>query len=248
MLPSFLFMNGRSLTISLCVLGFMAPGILHTLPAQENGVPPLQQPTKEKPEPTPSVAATDSTSKSNATATGEETSGKVINSAANDYVLTTADTLEMAIFHEPDLATRSKIGSDGTVQLPLIGDTKVAGMTVRDARELIRKLYDARYLVKPQVYLNVIDYAQRKFTILGQVAKPGTYELPGGGSLSLLEAVGLAGGFTRSADRGKVSIQRTTKGKGRETIKINAKNLSGEGENSLAVQPGDIITVAESWF
>jgi polysaccharide export outer membrane protein len=167
----------------------------------------------------------------------------VINSAANDYVLTTSDTLEMSVFQEPDLTTRSKIGSDGSVQLPLIGDTKVAGLTVRAARELITKRYDARYLVNPQVYLNVIGYAQKKFTILGQVTKPGTYELPGGGTLSLLEAVGLAGGFTRSADRGKVLIQRN-----RETLRINAKKLSGEGDASFTVKAGDVITVGESWF
>ncbi len=237
-------MIGKFFLSRLSMLVLLTLGSLQTLPAQDNGAPPLQQP---KATPAPSDTPTDTTSKSNATAQSDDFSNRVINSAANDYVLTTADTLEMSIFHEPDLATRSKISSDGSVQLPLIGDTKVAGMTVRDARELIRKLYDARYLVKPQVYLNVVDYAQKKFTILGQVTKPGTYELPGGGSMSLLEAVGVAGGFTRSADRGKVSIQRTTK-KGRESIKINAKKLSGEGENSFTVQPGDVITVAESWF
>ena len=238
-------MIGRFLSLSFCasLLIFLNP-----LNAQENSAPPLQQPVKINVDPTPFAPATDDTSKNNATASGDDTSNKIINSAANDYVLTTSDTLEMAIFQEPDLSTRSKIGSDGTVQLPLIGDTKVAGLNVREARELIRKRYDARFLLNPQVYLNVVDYAQKKFTILGQIAKPGTYEIPGGGSLSLLEAVGVAGGFTRSADRGKVSIQRTTKAEGRQTIKINAKKLSGEGENSFVVQPGDVITVAESWF
>jgi len=229
-----------------CIASLTALVLFSSLSAQESSVPPLQQPAR--PDATPAEAAMDNTSRNNAMATGDATPNNIINSAANDYVLTTADTLEMSIFHEPDLSTRSKISSDGTVQLPLIGDIKVAGMTVRDAREQIRKRYDARYLVKPQVYLNVVDYAQKKFTILGQVAKPGTFELPGGGSLSLLEAVGLAGGFTRSADRGKVSIQRTTKANGRETIRINAKKLSGEAEDGFVVQPGDVITVAESWF
>jgi polysaccharide export outer membrane protein len=174
--------------------------------------------------------------------------GPAISAAAGDYVLSVADTLEMTIFREGDLATRSRIGSDGTVQLPLIGDVKVAGMTVRAARELIRKRYDADYLVDPQVYLNVVDYAQRGFTILGQVTKPGSYEFPGGKSLSLLQAVGMAGGFTRTADRGKIVVKRSAEGNSQETIKLNAKKMAGEGKDSFSVLPGDVISVGESWF
>ncbi len=171
-----------------------------------------------------------------------------ISSAAGDYVLSPADTLEMTIFREGDLTTRSRIGSDGTVQLPLIGDVKVAGMTVRSARELIRKRYDADYLVDPQVYLNVVDYAQRGFTILGQVTKPGSYDFPGGKSLSLLQAVGMAGGFTRTADRGKVVVKRSIEGGAQETIRLNAKKLAGDGKDSFTIVPGDVISVGESWF
>ena len=171
-----------------------------------------------------------------------------ISSAANDYILTSSDTLEMSIFREPDLTTRSRVASDGTVQLPLIGDVKVAGMTVRSAREIIRKRYDADYLVDPQVYLNVINYAQRKFTILGQVAKPGTYELPGGDSLSLLQGIGMAGGFTRTADRGKVIVKRPGKGGTEETLKLNAKKMAAEGKGVFNIAPGDVISVGESWF
>lgn len=175
-------------------------------------------------------------------------SAPAISSAANDYILTSSDTLEMSIFREPDLTTRSRVASDGTVQLPLIGDVKVAGMTVRTAREMIRKRYDADYLVDPQVYLNVINYAQRKFTILGQVSKPGTYEFPGGDSLSLLQAVGMAGGFTRTADRGKVIVKRPAKGGAEETLKLNAKKMAAEGKGVFNITPGDVITVGESWF
>jgi polysaccharide export outer membrane protein len=204
---------------------------------------PLQNPPASRAElAAPSPAPVRATTPANAP------NPTAITSAANDYVLSNADTLEMTIFREADLATRSRVASDGTVQLPLIGDVRVSGLTVREAREIIRKRYDADYLVDPQVYLNVIDYAQRKFTILGQVARPGTYEFPGGSSVSLLQAVGMAGGFTRTADRGKVIVKRPAKGSTDETIKLNAKKMAAEGKGAFEVAPGDVITVGESWF
>lgn len=172
----------------------------------------------------------------------------MISSAAGDYVLSSADTLEMTIYREPDLSTRSKIASDGSVQLPLVGEVKVSGLTIREAREVIRRRYDADYLVNPQVYLNLVDFAERKFTILGQVARPGSYPFPGGRPLGLLEAVGIAGGFTRSADKGKVIVRRTAEGGAEGSIKVNAKKLSSSGSESFTIQPGDVISVGESWF
>ena len=226
-----LFMGG------VTVLQGQSPGLLPT-----QGIPvPRAETRVETPAPEPARPAAPA-------APANAAASPTITNAAGDYVLAPADTLEMTIFRETDLSTRSRVASDGTVQLPLIGDVKVAGMTVRAARELIRKRYDADYLVDPQVYLNVVDYAQRKFTILGQVGKPGTYELPGGASLSLLQAVGIAGGFTRTADRGKVIVKRQAKSGAEETFKLNAKKMAAEGKNSFEVASGDVITVAESWF
>ena len=237
---------GKIAAVWLGVL--LALGEIFAIRAQSPGAIPVQKPPPpraERAEPRGESLSTQSRVASDLPAS--QTSAP-ITSAANDYVLSTSDTLEMSIFREPDLTTRSRIASDGTVQLPLIGDVKVAGMTIRVAREMIRKRYDADYLVDPQIYLNVIDYAQRKFTVMGQVSRPGTYDFPGGSTLSLLQAVGMAGGFTRTADRSKVVVRRSVKGAGDETIKLNAKKMASEGKGSFEVAPGDVITVAESWF
>jgi hypothetical protein len=58
----------------------------------------------------------------------------------------------------------------------------------------------------------------------------------------------MAGGFTRTADRGKVIVKRSAEGGAQETIRLNAKKLAGEGKDSFAVLPGDVISVGESWF
>ena len=174
-------------------------------------------------------------------------SGGALSSGESDYVLVVGDVVELNVFREPDLTTQATIARDGTVQLPLIREVQLAGLSIRDAREMLRQLYDKKFLVDPQVFLNVVKYAQRKFTIMGQVARPGSYELQGGERMDLLEAIGLAGGFTRIANRGRVIIQRR-EGDGVTAIKANAKRMADGKEAPIEVQPGDVITVSESWF
>ena len=164
-----------------------------------------------------------------------------------DYILASGDTLDLMVYREPDLGMRSKIARDGRVQLPLLGEVKVAGMSVRDAQEHIRKLYDTDYLVDPQIYLNIASYTQRKITVIGQVSRPGSYELQGNESLGILEAIGMAGGFTRIADTKNVVVKRRT-GEKVETIKVNTKRLESPEGGSFQVLPGDILTVGESWY
>ncbi len=178
---------------------------------------------------------------------GGRQGGGALSSGESDYTLVVGDVVQLNIFREPDLTTQATIARDGTVQLPLIREVSLAGHTIRDAREMLRGLYDKQYLVNPQVFLTVIRYAQRKFTIMGQVARPGSYELQGGERMDLLEAIGLAGGFTRIADRGRVIIQRKENGEVK-AIKANAKRMADGKLDPIEVQPGDVITVRESWF
>jgi protein involved in polysaccharide export with SLBB domain len=240
-------MNRGLQTIACClaVLASAAGSVF-----AQNPIPPSPATLlpKATPPPVEAVSATPAISAAQPSSFAAQAAIQMANAAASgDYVLSPADTVEMTVFHEPDLNTQARIANDGSVQLPLLGDLKIAGMPVRDARELIRKRYNADYLVEPQVYLNVVAFAERKFTILGQVAKPGTYPFPGGEHLSLLEAVGMAGDFTRLADRGSVSVKRTDRG-GQQTLKVNTKQLTRKGGKDFAVQPDDVITVGESWF
>lgn len=167
-------------------------------------------------------------------------------SVSGDYVLSPSDTLEMSVFNEPSLTTQTRISADGTVQFPLIGELRLGGMPVRDARELIRRRYNADYLVEPQVYLNVLGYAQRRFTVLGQVNRPGTYDFPGGERLGLLEAIGLAGGFTRLANQKDVEVKHATPNS--PTLRVNVKKLTTSDGKAFALSPGDVINVKESWL
>ena len=204
---------------------------------------PPQQPaarTEDSPTPAPSPVRTSDSD--------DARPHQIISTGEGDYVLTPGDLVELSIFREPDLSSRSMIARDGTVQLPLLREVKLAGMTVRAARDMLGKLYGQKYLVNPQVYLNVVQFAQRKFTIMGQVAKPGSYELQGGQTIDLLEAIGMAGGFTRIADRGRLLIRRKLPDGGNEIIKANATRMIQGKTEIIDVKPGDVITVGESWY
>ena len=195
---------------------------------------------QDSPASTPSAAGLDRT-------VGSDAPIPTLMAGEGDYTLSPGDTLDLMVYREPDLGMRSKIAKDGRVQLPLLGEVKVAGMSVRDAQEQIRKLYDADYLVDPQIYLNIASYTQRKITVIGQVSRPGSYELQGNESLGILEAIGMAGGFTRIADTKNVTVKRRT-GEKTETIKVNTKRLESPEGGSFQVLPGDILTVGESWY
>jgi protein involved in polysaccharide export with SLBB domain len=99
------------------------------------------------------------------------------------------------------------------------------------------------------VNLGVRSYAKRIFTVLGQVQKPGSYEIVGNESISLLGAVGMAGGYTRIANRGAITVRRTTEGGQEERIRLDGRDgASGASGPDFKIRPGDVITVGESIF
>src|SRR5438034_3423388 len=132
---------------------------------------------------------------------------------AQSYTLSPSDVLQVKVYQEDDLETKVRIARDGTTSFPLIGVIKLGGKTVEEAANLIRDELAKDYLVNPQVTLTVIEYAKRRFTVLGQVQKPGTFEIPNEESVTLLQAIAMAGGYTRLANKSNITVTRSTNGK-----------------------------------
>jgi protein involved in polysaccharide export with SLBB domain len=165
-----------------------------------------------------------------------------------DYRLSPSDLLDFRIFQEPDFDAVIRVSGDGSAIFPMIGRVHVAGMTITQATETLRQRYMAGYLANPQVNLTVRTYAKKLFTILGQVQKPGTYPIEGNEDISLLQAIGMAGGYTRIANPGKVVVKRNEGGIER-VYNFNAKQMARTAtESTFRIMPGDVITVAESIF
>lgn len=163
-----------------------------------------------------------------------------------DYPLQPSDLLKVEIFQEAELMREVRISQEYSITLPLIGKIDLRGKTLRQAEEMIRKLYDKSYLVNPQVTLVVKEYAKRTVDVQGQVGKPGAVEFPMEKGLTLLGAITRAEGFTRLADKKRVLLTRQKEDGSKETVVINAEDIiEGESKETWPMQPGDSIFVKE---
>ncbi len=167
----------------------------------------------------------------------------------SDYKLTANDLLDFRVFQEPELDAVIRLSGDGTASFPLVGNVSIGGKTIGEAVELLRARYKDGYLVSPQVSLTVRTYSKQRFTVLGQVQKPGAYEMQGTEEVSLLQAIGLAGGYTRIADPSNITVKRRESGGKERVIRFNAKRMAKGGDDaSFMLKAGDVVTVGESLF
>jgi polysaccharide export outer membrane protein len=168
-----------------------------------------------------------------------------VNSA---WVLSPNDGIAMTVFSEEDLSAKTTIDVNGLVMLPLLGEVKIGGMTLGQATTRIQQLYNQDYLVNPQVNLVVEKFAARHFSVLGQVQRPGSFDFPQNEPVNLLQAIAMAGGYTRLGAPSKVSVRRVENG-APKIYRLNAEEISqDQKKKSFDVLPNDIITVGERTF
>jgi polysaccharide export outer membrane protein len=175
----------------------------------------------------------------------EETK-RVPAAAPLDYVLQPSDLLNVQVFQEENLKRDVRVSQEYSITLPLIGKVDVKGLSLRQAEELIRQLYDRDYLVNPQVNVVVVEYAKRSVNVIGQVNQPGAVLFPQEQGLTLLDAISRAGGFSRLANRSQVKLTRTNADGKTDTYIINADDLiKGTSSNSWPLLVNDIVFVPE---
>jgi polysaccharide export outer membrane protein len=164
------------------------------------------------------------------------------------YVLRPNDIILIKVYQEEDLATQARIARDGSITMPLLGTVNLRSNTVEQAVSLIREQLAKDYLVNPQVSLSIVEYGKRRFTVLGQVNRPGTYEMTSDEPVNLLEAIASAGGYTRIGNSRKVIVQRMV-GDRKEIFKLDAASMAQDKNSKpFMIQPEDTITVGEKWI
>jgi polysaccharide biosynthesis/export protein VpsN len=155
--------------------------------------------------------------------------------SVSSYRLGAGDVVTVQVLGEDDLKReRIRLSDAATISYPVLGEIRLAGKTVGELERLIHDGLKGRYLVNPQVTVTINEY--RNFFINGQIERPGGYPfIPG---LTVRKAVSLAGGFKERASREKIFVIREEdRSQTPRKVDLNA-----------TVNPGDIITIEESFF
>lgn len=156
------------------------------------------------------------------------------------------DVFTMEIVGERELPKEYQVASDGTVDVPYLPALPVAGLEPQEIARLVRKsLIDKKILVDPSVIVQVKEYNSRRVTVMGQVAKPGTFPFTPG--LTLVQALSQAGGLTGIANQGKVNLTRRVPG-GSRTVVLNVSSIMEGRSADIPLQSGDRIFVHERIF
>lgn len=160
--------------------------------------------------------------------------------AADTYVIGASDVIAISVWKEPTLSGSLLVRPDGMISLPLLGDVQASGLTpLQLADQIAAKL--KKFVQDPNVSVVVSQIHSKVVYLMGEVGKKGPIEMTPG--MTLLEAIGSAGGITEFANAKKIYILRDEAGK-HEKIPVHYKEaLKGDSALDLVLKPGDTIVV-----
>jgi polysaccharide biosynthesis/export protein len=213
----------------VCSLLLLAPFTLQTAAQQQT---------------TPSQATTVPAETAVSLSTHVNPSGESVTTPSNSPLrLEAGDLVEVGVYNVPELTTKARVSSKGEIYLPLIDYVHVAGLSAEEAEGLIQKrLSDGGFVKNPHVTLFVDQYASQGASVLGEVARPGVYPVPG--QQRLFDLISAAGGFTEKAGR---SIAVTHRDQPDKSITIPlSRNVTDDPESNIPVLPGDTIIVRKA--
>ena len=167
---------------------------------------------------------------------------------SQDYLIQPGDLVEIKVYKEDDMERTLRISTNGAITFPLIGNIKIAGLTVSEAEQKLENNLQA-YLKAPSVSFLIKEYANKTVYVLGQVKKPSSIAIMPEKTMTLLEAITSAGGFTDVAAISRVKILRMENGE-QKSIEVDVSQITKEGNKQYDVplKPADVVFVPQSLF
>ena len=163
--------------------------------------------------------------------------------ALEGYKLGAGDVINVSVYDEKDLSLEVRIGLSGQISYPLLGDIAVSGLSPKQLEVKLVSGLKGPYLIDPSVTVSIVEY--RPFYVIGEVKKPGGYPFHPG--LTVDKAISISGGFTERASKSNIFVVH-------DDSKNQSKRSEDEDKDKEAVklfdviQPGDVITIDQSFF
>ncbi|MEO7494743.1 MAG: XrtA/PEP-CTERM system exopolysaccharide export protein [Massilia sp.] len=166
-----------------------------------------------------------------------------------DYVIGPGDSVNIIVWRNPEVSMSVPVRPDGKITTPLVEDLPASGKTSTElARDIEKAL--SKFIQQPVVTVIVTGFIgtyDKQIRVIGQAARP--QALPYRRDMTLMDVLIAVGGVTEFASGNKASIIRTVDGK-QQKFNVRLNDLIKEGDISanLAMRPGDVLVIPESFF
>ena len=162
--------------------------------------------------------------------------------ARGEYEIGPKDLLEIRVLEIPELNVERRVNDAGTIDLPMVGQFNVNGMTTRTAGERLAAVLTSKYVNRANVSIVVKQFGNKPLSIVGAVANPGSLNVSG--RYTLLQALSAAGGLTAQAGR-KIYVMRTAGNGLSDVLEVKTDDLfrSSTGQWNIPVFPSDVVNV-----
>lgn len=156
------------------------------------------------------------------------------------------DLLEIVVLEAPELTRTTRVATDGTIAMPLIGSVSATGKTSQQLGAAIAAKLRGKYMVDPQVSVEVKEMRSRAVFVLGEVKHPGSFPVTGTEPLTVLRALALGEGLTPTAAKGNARIIRHDAAGRRSEIPLDLGKVMNGKAADVQLQPNDILLVPSS--
>jgi polysaccharide export outer membrane protein len=164
------------------------------------------------------------------------------NAAAGAYTITSGDLLNVRVYNQDTISTRGRVGPDGRIAIPLVGELDAKGLSPAEfSRQIEARLKP--FIVAPSVATLVEEAQPVKVAVVGEVGHPAVLAVtPGTG---VLQVLALAGGITEYANRDRIFVLRDRPARGPFRIRFTYQDLiRGLGRAAtFRVESGDTVIV-----
>ena len=168
---------------------------------------------------------------------------------AEEYYMRPGDELNIVVTQQQDLGNSSTnqspfvVRPDGNVSFPLVGEIHAEGMTVSQFTDVLQQGL-ARYIVDPDVSVNISKLGRVRVYVFGEVRKPGAVELDKGHTV--IDAIGAAQGFTRDMAKKKIFLIHQDQPKSLIPINLNNMLKTGDMSQNVTLREGDILYLTKN--